>query len=122
MKTSRQKTGALGEHLALQHLQQNGYIIVDRNWHGKSGEVDLIAKQGDMLVFVEVRTRHVESTEVIFDSVTQRKQANMESVVYEYLAENELDQETLWRVDMIAIALRRNASPMLDHVEDVLAW
>lgn len=122
MKTSRQKTGALGEQLALQYLQQHGYTITDKNWRGKSGEIDLVAFRGEIIVFVEVRSRRSESTAIIFDSLDLRKQANMESVVYEYLSEKQMDQSALWRIDMIAIALRHNAPPLLEHVEDVLGW
>lgn len=53
----RKSLGSLGESLALNHLKNNGYKILERNFCSKFGEVDIIAQEGDILVFIEVKTR-----------------------------------------------------------------
>lgn len=53
----RKNLGNLGENLALRHLKSSGYKILDRNFRSKFGEIDIVAQEGDCLVFVEVKTR-----------------------------------------------------------------
>lgn len=55
---SRTRTGDLGEDCAVQHLTSLGYRILARNWRGKRGEVDVIARNGDLAVVVEVKSRN----------------------------------------------------------------
>lgn len=58
MAHSRQKLGKRGEDLVGEYLEQQGYSILVKNWHaGRYGEIDLIATQGDEIVFIEVKTR-----------------------------------------------------------------
>ena len=54
----RQTTGIIGEKLAAEYLTRQGYAIIDTNYRCKEGEVDIIAKDGEFLVFVEVRAKH----------------------------------------------------------------
>jgi putative endonuclease len=56
-KDQRQLTGKQGERLAEQYLIQQGYVIVERNWRCRSGELDIIARKDQLLIIVEVRTR-----------------------------------------------------------------
>lgn len=57
----RKSLGNLGENLALKHLANNGYKILERNFRSKLGEIDVVAQEGDCLVFVEVKTRWSKS-------------------------------------------------------------
>ncbi len=54
---SRRRLGAWGEKVAAVHLEAAGYLIVERNWRCREGEIDLVAQDGDIVVFVEVKTR-----------------------------------------------------------------
>lgn len=100
----RQQTGRYGETLAAQHLQTKNYRLIARNWRCPVGEIDLIARDGDTLVFVEVRTRHGERLGTPEESITPRKQARLIELAQTYLSEhNAFDQP--WRIDVIAIAL-----------------
>ena len=114
-------TGQQGETLAAAHLQQRGYDIVGVNWRCTRGEIDIIAKSGEMLVFVEVRTRHADSSAAAFESINVRKQNRMQNAVHLYLAEHNLE-DAAWRIDVIAVALPRNGKPMIEQVEDALDW
>jgi putative endonuclease len=114
-------TGQKGETLAAAYLRQRGYEIVGTNWRCSRGEIDIIARAGETLVFVEVRTRHADTTAEAFESVSVRKQNRMQVAVHLYLAEHELENVT-WRIDVIAIALPRVGKPLIEQVEDALDW
>lgn len=113
--------GQHGEQLAANYLKNQGYIIVATNWRCKHGEIDIIARKGDTLVFVEVRTRHADSPEVAFASITPRKRAKLTTSANIYLNMYRLDNMP-WRVDVIAIAIPRSGNPIIEHSEDALGW
>ena len=121
MADKNQKTGAYGELLARQYLERKGYRIITTNWHCPYGEADIIAEDGEVLVFVEVRTRHSGTTETAFASITTKKRERLIQTAYSYLSETERD-DALWRIDMVAIALPYNEAPLIQHREDVLDW
>lgn len=116
-----QKTGNKGEAIARDFLIQQGYTIIDTNWATRFGELDIVAKQDDIVVFVEVKTRHSINTESAFASITPTKREKMIKAVYQYLHEKDLD-DIDWRIDAIGIALLHNQSPIIDHVEDAFDW
>src|SRR5262249_27382372 len=100
-----------------------GYQIVVTNWRCKRGEIDIIAQKDDILVFVEVRTRHADNTEGAFESITPRKQTRMMAAVETYLASEPIESADIdWRVDVIGIAISRTGTPIIDHAEDALDW
>ncbi len=117
----RRPFGQRGEQLAAEHLQRRGYTIVGTNWRCKHGEIDIIARQDSTLVFVEVRSRHAESTEASFESITPRKRTKMTACANDYLAQNHLENMN-WRVDVIAIAFPHSGQPIIEQVEDALDW
>lgn len=117
----RRPLGQRGEQLAAEHLQRQGYTIRTRNWRCKHGEMDIIALQNATLVFVEVRTRHADSTDASFESITPRKRAKLSALAHTYLAEHELENMD-WRVDVIAVIFPRSGQPMIEQVEDALDW
>lgn len=120
IKPSKQ-LGAYGEQLAADHLVLNKYLIVDRNWRCKRGEIDIVASQADILVFVEVRTRHSGNTEAAFESVGRKKQNTMVDLAHIYLDSKGLHDQ-IWRIDVIAIAISESREPIIEHIEDALAW
>ena len=120
-KYSTKPLGQYGEQLAIDYLKGRGYSIVTTNWHCKHGEIDIIARKDNLLVFVEVRTRHADTTEGAFESVTPRKQKRMTTSAQTYLAVQHLDSLD-WRVDVIGIAIPRAGMPIIDHAEDALGW
>lgn len=114
-------TGKHGEALANAYLQQRGYAVVGTNWRCKCGEIDIIARKGETWVFVEVRTRHADSTTEAFESVNARKQTRLQTAVHLYLEQHQLENVT-WRIDVIAVALPRGGKPLIEQVEDALGW
>ncbi len=116
-----QSFGRYGEQLAKTYLEQNGYQIVITNWRCSIGEIDIVAQQGNMLVFVEVRSRHMDSTEASFESITKRKQLKMSNAAEAYISEHQLENQ-VWRIDVIGVAIPRSGKAIIDHAEDALGW
>jgi putative endonuclease len=78
--------GAMAEALAAEFLKQRGLIIVERNWRRRCGELDLIARDGDTLVFVEVRLRRARAFGGAAASITAVKQHRLIKAAGLYLA------------------------------------
>ena len=108
--------GALGEQFALEYLLEKNYQILETNWVCGHKEVDIIAKDGDTIVFVEVKTRHSKcliDPEITVDSYKQRHliwAAN--SYVNRYQYDNDV------RFDIIAIIVNPNNEKKIEHIED----
>ncbi len=120
--THRMRTGAAGEKIARDYLRAKDYRILDANWATAFGELDIVAKHDDRIVFVEVKTRRGASTEPAFEAVTSAKQERMLKAIYQYLQDHDIDTESLWRIDVIAIAIKAGGRPRIDHVEDAFDW
>lgn len=119
MKSARQALGQWGESLAAAYLSEQGYTVLERNARSRFGEIDLVARQGDSLVFVEVKTRTSAAFGLPEDSVTPRKQAHLVAAAQAYLVEHpELGED--WRVDVIAIECRRGQPPRITHFENAI--
>lgn len=103
-RDSRLGLGRRGEELAIQALAHHGYAIVERNWRCPSGEVDIVARQGETWAFVEVRTRRGTGYGTPEESVTPAKQARMLEVAEHYLVEHGLE-EVEWRLDVVAVEM-----------------
>ena len=84
--SSRSARGAAAEALAARHLESRGLTIVQRNWRTRRGELDLIAREGATLVFVEVRLRRDAAYGGAAASITVAKQARMVAAAQQYLA------------------------------------
>jgi putative endonuclease len=105
----RKPLGRLGEELAAEHLERLGWQIVARNWRTRRGEIDIVAHDGDWLVFVEVRTRRASRTggDPFLgrpeDSVTPKKQLKLVRMAEAYLYA--MPWRGSWRVDVLALEL-----------------
>ncbi|MDO9274296.1 MAG: YraN family protein [Lutibacter sp.] len=107
--------GELGEKLAVEELEKNGYEIVERNWRYKKAEVDIIARKNDVLVAVEVKTRSSDYMGNPEDFVSPKKIKMLVEAVNEYVNSKDLDVEV--RFDIIAIIKNENRLT-LEHFED----
>jgi len=104
MTKERITLGRLGEDLARERLKDLGYRILKTNYRCPLGEIDLVARDGDFLVFVEIKTRKNESLGQVKEAVTRRKQTQLSKVALAYMKSN-----NLWgskaRFDVVAIGL-----------------
>jgi len=96
--------GRRGEELAARELERRGYQIVVRNWRCEAGEVDIVARQGAVWIFVEVRTRRGRTFGTPEESLTPAKQARMIDVAQSYLIAHDL-QAVDWRLDLVAVEM-----------------
>lgn len=72
-----QELGRYGEDVAVRHLHDQGLVILERNWRCRAGEIDIVARHGDVLVFCEVKTRRSDRFGSPVEAVTPRKLARM---------------------------------------------
>jgi putative endonuclease len=103
-KSARRGLGDLGERLAAEFLRKRGYVIIERNYRCSVGEIDLVARDGDELVFVEVRTRRGQVLGSPEESVTAAKQRKLIEVAETYRQEHQSLPES-WRIDVVAVQL-----------------
>jgi len=114
----RQIIGRWGESVAAEFLVKQGYEILARNVRTPYGEIDLIARQVDLLVFVEVKARTSSRFGYPEEAITYRKQAHLRAAIEHYLQEHtDLDN---WRVDAISVEGRPGVTPRITHFENVL--
>ena len=100
----RRRLGQWGERVAALHLEAKGYEIVARNWRCSRGEIDLVARAGQMVLFVEVRTRRGRRLGTPEESINPRKAQRLLQLAARYIAEHRLT-DVDWRVDLVAIEL-----------------
>lgn len=98
----RSEQGRLAEDQALGYLQQAGLKLIDRNFHSRYGEIDLIMEDGRTLVFVEVRYRASNRYGSAAESVNLRKQSRLVLTAASFLKEKRLDRPT--RFDVAALS------------------
>ncbi len=115
---SNQMVGKWGERLAANYLEQRGYEILEVNYRTHYGEIDLVAQQGDVLVFVEVKSRRGTTLGMPEISVTPKKRAHLLAAIQVYfLVHPELHGNC--RVDVIAIRrLGQDQPPEIVHFEN----
>lgn len=114
--------GRWGEHHAARHLERRGWIVLRRNYRFGRREIDLVARRGRVLAFVEVKTRAGEGYGSGLDAVTWRKRREIEAVAAHFLARGDGDLGELdVRFDVVAVTLRPGAgTARVEHVPD--AW
>jgi putative endonuclease len=96
--------GKSGEDLAFKAVKKKGYRCIERNYRCPLGEIDLIAQDGDCLVFVEIKTRRGRSTGYAKEAVNQRKQRQISKAALYYLKEHDcVDARS--RFDVVAVSI-----------------
>jgi len=103
-KNGRRHIGEAGESLAVRSLQKNGYEIIEQNYRCKLGEIDIIARDGRVLTFIEVKARRTDDFGGPKWAVTPRKQRKISMVALKYLKDTE-QMGSKARFDVVAIRL-----------------
>jgi putative endonuclease len=106
----RKDTGVLGEKLAGDFLRRRGYHILEANYRCPAGEVDLVARHGDFLVFIEVRTKRSHEFGTPEESITATKKERLRTVAAHY-QQTHHNLPQLWRIDVVAVELNRKGEP-----------
>jgi putative endonuclease len=109
--------GNRGEELATAFLERGGFTIIERNFRCKGGEVDIVARDGKTLVFVEVKSRKTLSYGVPQLAVTPFKQRQISKAALTWLAKNR-QHDTPARFDVIAILLTSDYQHQVEHIRN----
>ena len=102
----RRNTGILGEKLAKDFLRKRGYRIKETNYRCPEGEIDIVAKHKDYLVFIEVRTKTSLEFGSPEESITPTKMGRLRAVASHY-RQTHNDLPPLWRIDVVAVELNQ---------------
>ena len=116
----RRALGELGERLAAEHLEANGYRLRERNFRTAAGEIDIVAEGDGVLAFVEVKCRRGSSMGTAAESLSPAKQRRMVEMAEAYgQARENLPEQ--WRIDLIAIDFGRDGRlASLVHFENAV--
>lgn len=120
VSSSRRALGSRGEAAARAFLEARGYAIVTTNWRCAAGELDIVAREQDMLVFVEVRSRRAGTTEWAWRSISPAKRVRLEQLAWQFCADHDLHDD--WRIDVIAIAELPGGRLHIEHAANALDW
>ncbi len=115
---SNKELGRIGEEMAVAFLRNKGLKIVALNWRYQHLEVDIIAKDGDVLVFVEVKTRRSDYFGNPEDAISRSKMTNLINAADAYIIENDYVGES--RFDVVSIILPHGKKPQLEYFEDAI--
>ena len=117
MTNHNQLVGAWGEDEAARYVLSRGYDIIGRNIRTPYGEIDIIAKFNDTVIFIEVKTLTSSKNFYPEHNITGRKREHMLNAAEHYASENEIDH---WQIDVIAIEGKPGSKPVITHFENVL--
>lgn len=117
MLNSRQRLGLSGEEAAARYLAKSGYKILVKNYRCKLGEIDIIARDGEDLVFIEVKTRSGLSHGSPAAAVNTRKQRQISRAAQCYLAEQTLFDSPA-RFDVISVLFDGTNPERIEHISD----
>ena len=112
---SRQALGAYGERLAERHLCAQGMVVLDRNWRCDEGEIDLVLRDGDVLVVCEVKTRSVVGCGTPHEAVTVVKLARLRRLAERWAGAHDLRPPEV-RIDLVAVLRPLRGPSDLEHV------
>ena len=114
----RAALGAFGEKVAAQHLVTQGMAILDRNWRCDIGEIDLVARDGAVLVVCEVKTRRGLAYGTPGDAVTWSKLSRLRRLAVRWLAEHPVGAAEV-RIDVVEVLVLPNDGPRVEHLVGV---
>jgi putative endonuclease len=111
----RHQLGRVGEDLACDELQRRGYEIVARGYRTRYGEIDIIARDGDTLVFVEVKARAAAEFGSGAEAVTAWKQRRLASLAEAYLVDRRI-QDVPCRFDVVTVDDQPGRAPVVEVI------
>ncbi|ARP72571.1 hypothetical protein LK08_27970 [Streptomyces sp. MUSC 125] len=120
MSRARSALGKYGEDLAARWLARAGMTVLERNWRcGRTGEIDIVARDGDVLVVCEVKTRRSSSYEHPMAAVTSGKVARLRHLAELWVHGHGGAPAGGVRIDLLGVLLPRRGAPSVEHVRGV---
>ena len=110
--------GAYGEDVVARLLTEQGMVVLDRNWRCQLGELDLVCRDGNELVAVEVKTRSGQQFGAPVEAVTARKAARLRRLLGRWLSQHAVSP-TAVRVDVVGVYLPSRGAPQVEHLRGV---
>ena len=107
--------GRYGEDVAARHLEADGFVVIERNWRCDLGELDIVARDGAVLVVCEVKTRRSASHGTPFEAVTQRKLHRIERLGLRWMRERGVRPASM-RVDVVSVLRPTSGPTIVEHV------
>jgi len=124
----RKEVGKIGEEIAVKFLKKKGYKILDRNCVFKilgtfqKGELDIVAKKGDIFCFVEVKTIKDPKIEILpEEKVNFSKRKKLILSAQSWMIKNKIPLDSKWQIDVISIILKENKEPQIFHFENAIS-
>jgi putative endonuclease len=114
----KQALGAYGEDLAARHLVGQGMVLLERNWRCEAGEIDLVLRDGDVLVVCEVKTRSSLRYGTPHEAVTEVKLDRLRRLAARWMAERGVRAPDV-RIDLVGILRPRRGPSVVDHVRGI---
>ena len=115
---AKDAVGRYGERVAAAYLEEQGWEVLDRNWRGQAGELDIVALQGEDLVVVEVKTRTGDGFGHPAEAVTAAKLARLRRLAGQWLACHELRPRAV-RIDVVAVRAGGAGAARVEHLRGV---
>jgi putative endonuclease len=112
-----QRLGRWGERVAAEYLTRRGIEIVERNVRTPYGEIDIVASQGEIILFIEVKTRSTDRMGLPEESITTRKREHMIACAEHYAMEHEIDH---WQIDVISIEGKPGSEPKITYFQNAI--
>jgi putative endonuclease len=116
MTDVRHAVGAYGERVAVQHLIEAGIAVLARNWRSSTGEIDIVARDGDVLVLCEVKTRRGLGFGTPAEAVDWRKVSRLRRLAAEWLTESGVHPREV-RFDVVEVYFRPGRPPRVARIE-----
>jgi putative endonuclease len=112
MSQARQSLGRIGEDLACAELEKRGYVVLERRYRRRGGELDIVARDGHTVVFVEVKARDGRDFGEAAEAITARKRRRLTYLALDYLTQHHLT-ECACRFDVVSIHME-NELPVVE--------
>jgi putative endonuclease len=110
--------GHYGETLAARHLTASGMVLLERNWRTTTGEIDLLLRDGDVLVVCEVKTRSSDIGGLPHEAVDATKVERLRRVAGEWVAGHAAEPDDV-RVDLVAVTRPLKGASVVEHVRGI---
>jgi putative endonuclease len=128
MYSEAKEIGELGERIAENYLRKKGYKILEKNYgfripgNPQKGEIDIIAKKGDLISFVEVKTlRNTEGSFLPEEKVNFQKGRKLRIAAESWLMKNRIPLDSKWQIDVIAILIEKGEIK-ISHFENAIPY
>lgn len=117
---ARGALGKYGEELAARRLAEAGMTVLDRNWRGgRTGEIDIVARDGDALVVCEVKTRREAAFQHPMAAVTPAKAQRLRGLAERWLQEHGGAPPGGVRIDLVGVVVPERGAPVVEHARGV---